>query len=72
MVKYISNDVVGKIEFSILNREYKMWVGRELYRINFPVTRRKFATLKRDADNSILMSYMLLNLFGKHKFDIVD
>ena len=70
VIKDANNQVVGRIEFPIGKREYKMWVGNDQYRINFPLSFRSSANLKRDADDSVLASYNMLNIFGKHKFEI--
>ncbi len=72
VVKDFKSEVVGVVEFPMGSRELKVWVGKEEYRIDILYTGLKSAILRKIDDESPLVRYSTLNIFGKHKFDIPD
>ncbi len=70
VIKNDQNELVGRIVCPVGSREYRMWVGKDTYRINFLLSGLRSAHLNPEANDFVLASYKTLNVFGKHQFDI--
>ena len=70
VVKNFNNEVVGRIECRMGSHEYQIWVGSDLYRISFLLSGWRSAQLTSDKAPSVLATYKMLNVLGKHEINI--
>ena len=70
LVKDHTNEIVGRVEFTLSCRKFKISVGNENFDVNFPPTWNRSAHLSIENNKSVLASYLKLNIFGKHQFEI--
>ena len=72
IVKNHQNEIVGRVDFSMGVRKFKISTGHEIFDVDFPLTWKRTAHLRTINSNLILASYLKLNIFGKHQFKILD
>lgn len=70
VVKNHKNEVVGRVDFPLGIRKFKISVGQEIFDVEFPLTWRRTAHLRAANSKLILASYFKINIFGKHQFKI--
>ncbi len=70
VVKNFKNEIMGRIECTMGSREYKIWIGTELYRVNFLTSGWRSAELTSDTSSSVLAAYKMINVFGKSELNI--
>ncbi|MBC7743204.1 MAG: hypothetical protein H7061_13475 [Bdellovibrionaceae bacterium] len=70
VIKDHNDAVIGQVECATGHREYKIWVGKDLYRINFLLSGWRSAQLISDINANELASYKMVNIYGQHEFNI--
>lgn len=72
LVKDQKNEVIARVEFTKARRQWKILIGKEIYFVDFPLTWNRTALLRAADNKSILASYLKMNIFGKHQFEIPE
>jgi hypothetical protein len=70
LVKNHENEVIGRVEFPMGSRTLKISAGIENYDVDFPLTWNRIAILRAADNQTSLASYLRLNVFGMHQFEI--
>ena len=70
LVRNHENDLVGRIEFPMGQRSWKISIGEERFEIDFPLTWNRTAELRRENSEAILASYAKGSSFGGRQFEI--
>ncbi|CAN5475770.1 hypothetical protein BH10BDE1_BH10BDE1_26290 [soil metagenome] len=64
LVRNHENDLVGRVEFPMGQRNWKISIGEERFEIDFPLTWNRTADLRRENSEAILASYSIGSSFG--------
>lgn len=72
LIKNNKNEIVGRVEYPIASRKFQIFVGDATFEVNFPMTWNQTAKLRAADKSAILASYLKLNAFGKHQFEIPE
>ena len=72
VIKNFDNEIVGRVECPVGSRQYRLWVGPDLYKINFLFQGWRSSQLISELNFSELAAYKMLNMFGQHKIQLLN